>query len=105
VKSAIVFADAEHVVVGVSNTGNGPALLEGIVITANKKGHGAWDTVLNFTDIPDKSLRAGDIQVVTVPDHHQMPKIVEPGVVDDKAKNQKMTAYCQFTITLPRLDR
>lgn len=86
VEAAIVFADAENVVVAVSNTGNGPALLEAIVITANKKGQGAWDSVLSFTDIPDKSLRAGDIRVVTVPHRHQIPQIVQPGVVDDSAK-------------------
>jgi hypothetical protein len=69
VEAAIVFADAENVVVAVSNTGNGPALLEAI------------------TDIPDKSLRPGDIRVVTVPHHHRLPQVVEPGVVDDNAKS------------------
>jgi hypothetical protein len=79
IHGAILTADGERLSVVVSNSGNGPAALEGITMTANKKGQGPWDTVLTFSDIQDRALKPGDLKIISVPHHHQIPLIAEPG--------------------------
>jgi hypothetical protein len=87
VHGAILSADSERVSVVVSNSGNGPAALEGINFTANKKRQGPWETVLSFNDIQDRLLKSGEIKIFSIRHNHQIPEVVEPGVVTDGKKD------------------
>jgi hypothetical protein len=78
--SSIVTADSERIWVVVSNNGNGTAILESIFVNVNKKGNGAWDNVLSFRDFKSRTLKPGQIEVISIPHNHQIPQIVEPGV-------------------------
>jgi hypothetical protein len=80
IHAAILQADTEKVSIVISNSGNGTAALEGISITANKKGQGPWDLVFGFNDIPDRLLKPGDLKVVSFPHHHKIPQIADAGV-------------------------
>jgi hypothetical protein len=79
--AAILSADGGHAVVVLSNSGNGIAVLKSIYITANKREGDAWDTVLQWNDIHERGLKAGEIKIISIPHNHPIPRILVPGEV------------------------
>ena len=95
IHAAIVSADSERISVVLSNSGNGTAALEGINIFANTKSSGPWQGVLSFSDLQDRILKPGDIKVVSIPHHHQIPEVAEPGVVGVNRDCNLSTSYLE----------
>jgi hypothetical protein len=88
IHAAILAVDGEHVVVVLSNSGNGIAVLKSVYITANKKEQGSWDSVLQLNDIHDRALKAGEMKIVSIPHNHQISRVLIPGEVANGNMNQ-----------------
>lgn len=86
IHATILTADTEHVWVIASNDGNGAAALVSIRITANTRGGGAWQTVLSLDAIEDRLLKPGEIKIISLAHHHEIPEVAPPGVVDADAR-------------------
>ncbi len=87
VKASVVGANSEQLWIVVANTGKGPATLESARVTANKKGVGAWESVLSFDNIQDRILKPGEVKVVPIRHGHRIPELVGPGVVTDRPRD------------------